>query len=209
MDYYLMEGEKLTHVFWTPLFSTPATVIPNNTKIIGKKAFAGVNDFSNIIIPPSVEEIDEEAFLDCTGLKEIIIPETVKKVKAGAFKGCLNLQKVTFSYKTSFADDCFSGCQSLKSIQAKEEIAKVFYYPHRDCFAITIKQDELSTDEYDVYAGSICESNFPAGQPDPKAHIIYFVVIHDGDKEIVWHDHILDWAIEGAKYFVDVGKEDL
>jgi len=58
---------------------------------IGKDAFSGCSNLTNITIPESVTTIGDNAFGSCTGLTKINIPESVTSIADNAFSGCDDL----------------------------------------------------------------------------------------------------------------------
>ena len=58
------------------------SVIPTDGSVtnIGKSAFNGRNNLTNIIIPDSVTNIGEEAFENCNDLTSITIPDSVTNI---------------------------------------------------------------------------------------------------------------------------------
>ena len=199
MEYCKINDTTLEEVYFVPL-TKMESIIPNNITVIGKNAFAGLSRLTEIIIPPSVQIIKSGAFHDCKGLKKIIIPETVQLVENGAFANCTALQEVTFSHKTIFEELCFSGCCSLKFINDGAVTARTFYYPKHNQFAISIKQDDLSTKEYTIYKGRFADDYFPNGEPDYETPVVYYAEIHKNGHEYIWYDTELKMAILGAQY---------
>jgi hypothetical protein len=84
--------------------------IPNNTTIIGDRAFSGCTGLTSVTIPNSVTSISEYAFSGCTGLTSVTIPESVTFVQIYAFDGCTNLTNVWIKgTETSLQDNVFVG----------------------------------------------------------------------------------------------------
>ncbi len=69
------------------------SVIPQNTKYIGRGAFYGCVGLTEITIPSSVQEIDIDAFNGCTGLETVYISVDVH-VNDTAFANCGNYKMV-------------------------------------------------------------------------------------------------------------------
>ncbi len=200
MNFCEIKNNVLEKVFYIPVFVSKETIIPSDVKEIGQNAFAGISSFSEIIIPPSVEIIRSGAFHDCKGLKKIIIPETVKLVEDGAFANCVNLEEVQYSILTQFEELCFSNCPSLKRLSDGTITARTFYLSVHNQFAVTIKQDALSTREYNVYLGRFADVFFPDTEPNYESPLVYFVEIINKDNTYVWYDTDLQTAIIGAQY---------
>lgn len=200
MKYLQINGTTLEKVFYIPLFIKVDSIIPDTITIIGKNAFAGVSSVSHIIIPPSVQIIESGAFHNCEKLQSIIIPDTVKKVEDGAFANCFSLKRVQYSPQTAFGNRCFSGCKSLEYISDGEIDARTFYYPALNQFAISIKQNDLSTEEYTIYKGRFADEFFPQSKLDFEAPVLYYAEITKNNNKYVWYDTLLDRAILGAQY---------
>ena len=66
------------------------TIIPNDTKAIGKGAFEGCKGLTAIVIPGSVTAIADDVFKGCTSLARVEIPASMYQMGA-AFVGCTAL----------------------------------------------------------------------------------------------------------------------
>jgi len=64
---------------------------------IGKEAFRGCVNMTDVIIPDSVEQIGFRAFFHCTGLTNLVIPDSVKKVGEDIFINCTSLKSAVLS----------------------------------------------------------------------------------------------------------------
>ena len=123
-------------------------IIPENTEIIGTKAFTGL-PVTHMTIPGSVTLIAQGAFGDCimlesvtfeegvenigsysfsnTGIKELVTPKSVTRIGEHAFFEAVNLERAVIHTETieSFA---FSGCTSLKEVTLEEGLLEIGEY---------------------------------------------------------------------------------
>ena len=91
--------------------------IPQSVRYLGKKAFKGCQQLTQITFPQGLEIIEEKAFEDCTQLQEIVLPETLTEIHADAFTGCAMLQTIRFGGAPAYVDkNAFKNCQKLEKI---------------------------------------------------------------------------------------------
>ena len=64
------------------------TIIPMDTKVIGKDAFVGCVGMLSVQIPEGVRIIDKNAFFGCHNLKTVSIPSSVEIINNFAFRLC-------------------------------------------------------------------------------------------------------------------------
>jgi ribulose 1,5-bisphosphate synthetase/thiazole synthase len=83
----------------TELVAFPAAngivTIPTSVISIGKLAFCGCANITDIIIHENVTYISESAFRCCTNLENIDIPGSIMHIGYWAFAGCTNLKNIT------------------------------------------------------------------------------------------------------------------
>ena len=89
-------ADKRTLVSYDRKLPDREYVIPRGVTVIGKKAFHGCNNLTNVTIPMGVTTIGEGAFDHCPGLKDVTIPPSVTTIGRWAFAGCGNLRSVNF-----------------------------------------------------------------------------------------------------------------
>ena len=101
----------------TLLHVCKSTFIPATVNIIGEKAFAGHNEFSQIDIPEGVVEIGPGAFKDCKELKSVSVPSSVVSIGEYAFGGCSELASIILPGSlTRIGDYAFDDCGNLTEI---------------------------------------------------------------------------------------------
>ncbi len=87
-----------------------------NTKEVGKRAFAGCIELTNIRIVASLESLGEESFADCTALNTIRYDANtqITTLPRDLFKGCNALLNFRFPNSvTTIEGNPFSSCNSL------------------------------------------------------------------------------------------------
>lgn len=82
---------------------TKEFIVPSQTKIIGKYAFAGNKYIEKVTIGDSVNEISYGAFSDCVNLKEVSLPKSLKIIDREAFR----LTNLEYKYK-HYENNCAS-----------------------------------------------------------------------------------------------------
>lgn len=70
--------------------------IGGQVRYIGKNAFSGCANLTELILEDGIVEIGEGAFRKCVALEGVEIPPTVKALREYAFAGCKKLRKITF-----------------------------------------------------------------------------------------------------------------
>ena len=81
-------------------------VLPETLKIIGYKAFAGLEGIKKIVIPDNVEYIGYSAFDSCYDLNSVKIPSSVRYIDDWAFDDTA-LTSVEISRATHISEDAF------------------------------------------------------------------------------------------------------
>ena len=75
----------------------PAYKIPEGVTSIGKWAFYGCSNLTNVTIPEGLKDIGWYAFMDCSNLESVTLSATVTSIDDGAFCDCRSLTSVSFS----------------------------------------------------------------------------------------------------------------
>jgi len=102
------------------------TVIPNTVTSIGRDAFSGRANLTEISIPESVTSIGENAFLRCTGLTAVSFPSSVTNIGNYAFEYCSGLTAVTLSPAlTSIGGYAFHDCSGLTTVTIPGSVTSI------------------------------------------------------------------------------------
>lgn len=110
------------------------TVIPNDVKSIGERAFYGCSDMTSIIIPESVTSIGRWAFSSCNSLTSFTIPNNVTTIDEYAFWNCSGLTSVTIGNGVnSMGTYAFASCSSLTSVNISNGVTCIGENAFRDC----------------------------------------------------------------------------
>ncbi|MBD5186439.1 MAG: leucine-rich repeat domain-containing protein, partial [Bacteroidales bacterium] len=67
---------------------------PDGLTSIGKGAFEGCKELTEVKLPDTVTEVGEGAFKGCEKVTEITLPDGLKEIGEGAFTGCKELENV-------------------------------------------------------------------------------------------------------------------
>ncbi len=105
-----------------PMGKRGAYTIPDDVRVIGRRAFAVNKNITSITIPGSVKTISSEAFAACDNLTDVTIEYGVTSIEYLAFVGCDNLKRVTIPRSvTSISPKAFAGCKGLMSITVADD----------------------------------------------------------------------------------------
>ena len=92
----------------------PCIVAPG-TSVIGRSAFFGCKNLTEIHLPDGLEIIPDNAFRYCTGLKHVELPDSLKRIGHRAFYACFELEEIAIPPNvTDVEDGAFIECRALK-----------------------------------------------------------------------------------------------
>jgi uncharacterized repeat protein (TIGR02543 family) len=98
-------------------------IMPNSVTTIGKYAFSGCYNLSNIMIGTSVKTIGYYAFYWCYKLTDITIPDSVVWLEEGAFHDS-GLREITIGKSVAWiGENAFTFCYKLAEINVVEDNA--------------------------------------------------------------------------------------
>ena len=113
------------------------SVIPNNVKKIGPRAFVGCCNLKHIEIPQSVVEIGDDAFIGCKGLTTIEIPDSVDRIGDGAFCYCNGLKSLVIHKGVTCIGECaFSDCSGLTTLEIPDSVTEIVDEAFYGCSSI-------------------------------------------------------------------------
>lgn len=98
-------------------------IIPEGTLAIGKEAFSGCSQLTELLFPNTVSMIGSDAFVNCRGLTEITLPDQIKTIGSGAFMYCTGLQKAVLpNGLEELGRGAFFNCESLETVILPESL---------------------------------------------------------------------------------------
>lgn len=102
--------------------------------VIGRKAFYGNTDITEVNIPITIQTLEDEVMMDCTGLTTVTGGDRITGIGMKAFMGCTNLSSITLGDKvTSIDTSTFKGCEMLESVKLPKALSKVPSSLFEDC----------------------------------------------------------------------------
>lgn len=128
------------------------TVIPDNVLTIGRDAFDGCANLTDIKFPDNVRNIEEHAFRNCSGLTSIAIGNGVNQIGACAFEYCSGLKSIYISNSVKYIGNyAFEHCNALKDVycyarQVPSTGFELFYESYVD--SITLHVPTASIEAY-------------------------------------------------------------
>ncbi len=85
---------------------------------IGRFAYAGCENLTEVIIDAPECIIEREAFSNCPKLKKVML--NIGGMEGGVFSYCRSLEEVSVSGISKLPEESFSGCYSLRKFEASE-----------------------------------------------------------------------------------------
>ncbi len=112
--------------------------IPNSVTNIESRAFEKCTKLENITIPNSVKKIGTYSFLDCESLTNINIPNGILSIENGTFMSCNKLTEIKIpSSVTSIGDYAFWWCEDLKDIEIPNSVKTIGNLAFGECDGLT------------------------------------------------------------------------
>ena len=113
-------------------------VIPSGVTSIGQSCFQNCNKLTEIVIPDGVMEIGFYAFAWCGSLTTITMPRIMSKIGEAAFLHCDNLESIKIPIGiTEIGSDTFSNCYSLKNVEIPYGVTRINNNVFRACTSMT------------------------------------------------------------------------
>lgn len=120
------------------LSSIRGVKMPNSLRKIGKLAFAGCNNLTEVTFPGGVTEIEERAFIECNGLTTVVIPDSVTTIGMGVFAKCPALKTAVIGKGvTDLPYAIFNACSSLTDVTLSEGMEHIGESSFNRCSNLT------------------------------------------------------------------------
>lgn len=145
--------------------------IPDSVTSIGAWSFSRINNLTSVVIPNGITTLSDCAFYGNTGLTTIVIPDSVTSIGDCAFWGCTGLSSVTIPDSvTSIGEAAFQNCTSLSGIVIPYSVNTIKDRAFMDCSNLSFVV--LNEDAYRQEA-------FP--DIDTSILIYYYSVVYDSN----------------------------
>ena len=114
------------------------TILGDNLRKIGSRAFLNCSMISEISIPDSVTEIGAYAFSGCRGLTEIDLPENLVEISNYAFQYCRGLTTVEIPESvTTIGVKAFADCDALDNVVIPDSVLSMSEYAFTGAVSLT------------------------------------------------------------------------
>lgn len=129
--------------------------VPDETKIIGERAFAGNSTVKKIILPDTVTQLKNSAMSWCEELEEIVLSKNLSSIGKECFEFCPKLTRIDLG-KTKIKilkKSCFTRCSSLSSLTLPQTLKKIEDYcfnvgPELDSLTIPASVESIDSDSF-------------------------------------------------------------
>ncbi len=109
----------------------------NNVQTIGKYAFAGDVNLSDLTITNTVTKIDDYAFSGDVNLQEVVLGRNVTTIGKEAFANCSNITTLTLNENLeTIGDYAFSECINITSVVIPDSVTTIGEYAFYHCTAV-------------------------------------------------------------------------
>lgn len=133
------------HLFRSFLYTEGATVpqdvthieVHRSTKVLRRKAFAGLRHLEEVILHEGLQIIEANAFHDCCSLKRINFPSSLLAIGRYAFWGCRLLTEAPLSQGLQLIGRfAFICCNSLERIRIPSTVTSIGMGAFYDCTSL-------------------------------------------------------------------------
>ena len=108
--------------------------LPGTLLLLGEESFYDCASLQRVIIPEGVTLLGISAFEHCVSLTEAVVPASVEDIRGAVFKNCISLSDVTLTDGlTCVGYEMFAGCSSLTSVTIPESVTEIKTYAFADC----------------------------------------------------------------------------
>ena len=149
-------GEELTAASVAP---SGVLSIPSSVESIGRDAFYGCENLTEVTIPSSVKSIGDDAFRSCKKLNQVTIQGPVKSIGSYAFAHCCRLHRVTIQGSVdSIGSGAFADCCGLWEVTIQGPVKSIGNYVFTRCNRLTKVTIQGSVDSIERDAFSGCKN---------------------------------------------------
>ena len=149
-------GEELTAA---SVATSGVLSIPSSVESIGRDAFYGCENLTEVTIPSSVKSIGDDAFRSCKKLNQVTIQGPVKSIGSYAFAHCCRLHRVTIQGSVdSIGSGAFADCCGLWEVTIQGPVKSIGNYVFTRCNRLTKVTIQGSVDSIERDAFSGCKN---------------------------------------------------
>ncbi len=101
--------------------SVKKVVIEDGVLALGRYAFLGYTNLTDVVIGNGMTELPDSGFANCTSLANIKLPESLKSTSINAFSNCESLKRIDIpDHVSHIGSGTFDGCSSLEIVNVSD-----------------------------------------------------------------------------------------
>lgn len=175
--------------------------VPEGILRIGRYAFHGRAEMTEITLPKSLQGIGYSAFEDCVNLRSVHLPGKINIIEGGAFLNCWNLERINIPDNVKIIElNVFNGCPKLQIEIAENHkllyvrdnmlIEKPYYYPNMITYetAHGSWSEDMSSDDYTLI--SIWGEHDRDFVVPPDVTSVYALGGIEGLRSVTFHENV-------------------
>ena len=141
MDDYTVLYEESTDTYSTdaPWYGLPiVTVELDGVRVVGRYAFYGCKELTQVVFSDELYMIGEGAFLECEALTELNLPESLEYIEAFAFAECFGLRDIVLPDRMKMVGDkAFASISQLNSVKLSESLTYLGAGAFHSCYTLS------------------------------------------------------------------------